>query len=200
MVKLIIASLEKECSMSRALKRELRNLLEIKTCRKGHFFLKPGQTCGRVYFIIKGVVRGYTIDEKGKECTVWIVKEGDVFISLFSFISQTPGEEYIEALEETTVGSISHEELQMIYTKYSNFNIIGRKLFEHYYILREEHAKMLTRCNALERYAFFQERHGDIESRITASVVASYLGLDQATLSKKKTQYHRTKKPNNDVQ
>lgn len=195
MVDLIIKPLEEIHPLSRRNKKMLHTLLEIKTYKKGHFFLKPGQTSRRVYFIIEGLVRGYTIDGKGNKKTVWIVKEKDVFFSLLSFISQQPGEESIEALEKTTVGSISHEELEKIYKKFPGFNVIGRLLFQHYYILREEHAKMLTGTSSDERYHFFQQKHGDIESRVPAHVVASYLGLDQKTLSNAKTRYYKKHKP-----
>ena len=178
----IIESLKMIGPLPRQLEKALRDLLKIRRVPRKHVFLKPGQTSKRVYFIVSGLLRGYYLDEKNREKTAWIMKELDAIISVGSFFEQVPGDEYIEALEPATVGSISYAELQMLYRKFPEFNWHGRILTERYYVLADRRAKELRSNDATKRYQIFTEQHPDLLKRVSTIYIASYLGIKKETL------------------
>lgn len=48
----------------------LSNKLEVKKINKGYFFIKQGQICNHIRFLIKGIVRVYSVSN-GKEITAY---------------------------------------------------------------------------------------------------------------------------------
>ena len=75
-----------------------------------HLLLRPGQVARRVYFLGTGLMRGYTLLH-GREVSSWFMQAGDFVISILSFFTQQPSEEYLELLEPAVVHSITHDEL-----------------------------------------------------------------------------------------
>ena len=57
--------------------------------------------------------------------------------SMYSFIKQKPSFESIEILEDSNLNYISHTDLEIMYRKYPELNLIGRLINEEYYIRLE---------------------------------------------------------------
>jgi hypothetical protein len=81
---------------------------------------------------------------------------------------------------------ISYSELQQIYNKYLEFNIIGRKLLENYYALSEERLYSMRMLKGSERYQYVMEFHPELIKRVPSKFLATYLGLTEVTLSRVK--------------
>lgn len=192
---MIIGFLKTIGTLSPGLEEKLRELLQIEDVRRKHTFLLGGEVSDRVYFITSGLVRAYYFDEKRDKRTNWIMKEQDVIIGMDSFYSRQPGDEYIETLEPTTVGSISYDELQMLYSEFPEFNWIGRILNEKYNDLASRRAKELRSNDATKRYQLFMENYPALVNRVPTKYIASYIGVEEETLYKiKNGNYNYPKK------
>lgn len=145
--------------------------------------LRPGQVARRVYFLETGLVRGYTLLH-GREISSWFMQAGDFVISILSFFTQQPSEEYLELLEPATVHSISYDQLQGLYRNFPEFNFIGRRLIEHYYVLSEQRAQHLRARTALERYELLLRDFPTVFQRVALHHIASHLGMAPETLSR----------------
>ncbi|MDQ8051909.1 MAG: Crp/Fnr family transcriptional regulator [Pedobacter sp.] len=146
--------------------------------------LRPGDVARRIYFIKEGFLRSFSIDEQGKECTSWFMGKNDLMISVYSFFTQQPAEEYIEVLENCVLQSLTWGQLQSYYADFNEGNLIGRILTEKYYILSEERSIFIRTKTPEERYKIFREKYGQIEQLTTQSNIASYLGITRETLSR----------------
>ena len=82
--------------LSPGIKNYIRSILVKKVIKKKEIILRKGEIAKYIYFIEKGVVRSFRYI-RGKERTSWIMKEGDLFVSVSSFFSQKPASENIEA-------------------------------------------------------------------------------------------------------
>ena len=139
--------------------------------------------CNHLYFIKSGCLRGFHY-HNGKEITAWFGFENDFATSTYSFVSRKPAIEIIEAIEDSSILEISYSDLQNIYKKYPEFNIIGRLLTEKYYIGLMERTLHLQYNSAKENYELLIENHPHIIKRISLGYIASYLGISQETLSR----------------
>ena len=148
-----------------------------------HRLLAPGQVARRVYFLETGLVRGYTLLH-GREISSWFMQAGDLAISIVSFFTQQPSDEYIELLEPALVHSITYEQLQQLYRDFPEFNFIGRQLLEKYYVLSEQRARHLRAHNAAERYALLLRDFPTVFQRVAVQHIASHLGMAPETLSR----------------
>jgi CRP-like cAMP-binding protein len=163
--------------------QHLSKVLKTQTFAKKSFLLKTGQICNHIYFIETGLARCFYIKD-GIEISSWFMKEGDMIISVESFLSQKESHEAIQALEDMIVHYVSYEELQFIYKNFLEFNIIGRVLTEKYYTLSEQRLFSLRMMRAQERYDFMSKNHQELIQRVPSLHIASYLGITKETLSR----------------
>jgi CRP-like cAMP-binding protein len=152
---------------------------------KKDFILREGDTCNKVIFITKGLARAYYVDD-GKDITTWFMKEGNVIFSIISFLTQTKGEEFIQAEEDLEGFYITYEELQLLYKKHMEFNIIGRILVELYYMLSERRNTCIRMRTSKERYEYLLKYHSDLLLRAPRAHLATFVGVTPETLSRLK--------------
>jgi len=151
---------------------------------KKHLLLTEGQTAKKIFFIKEGFARAYYYTKEGKECTSWFMGQGDIMISIYSFLTQQPAAESIEILEHSVIQSMSWTDLQAIYADFKEFNYIGRIVTEKYYIQSEERSILLRTLSARERYELLLKSHPGILKKASMGQVASYLGISPETLSR----------------
>jgi len=175
--------------LSPGLKAYLQGILERKVVKKKEIILREGQIAGYIYFIEKGCVRSVRY-KKGKERTAWIMKEGDVFVSVRSFFSQRRASETIEALEDCVLHCITFEELQKAYKEYPEFNLHGRIILQHYYELSEDRNEM-RELPAIGRFEFLMTHQPELNGRVPQKLLASYLGMAPETFSQQKSKFTR---------
>ena len=157
--------------------------LKTRKLHKKDFLLKIGRVSEEIFFINQGLIRCfYLIDDK--EVSSWFMKEGDVMISVESFFKQSISYEAIQAVEDSVVHYITYLELQHLYKNFSEFNFIGRVLTERYYTLSEERLHSIRFKSARKKYAHLMKNHPELILRVPSKYLASYLGINEVTLSK----------------
>jgi CRP-like cAMP-binding protein len=164
--------------------KSIHGLLVIEELPKKKILLKEGQVCDRVYFVEKGLLRSYYKDDTGAERTGWIMKELDVVTSPRSFYNREASNEYIETLEPSIVGFISYDEMHWLYKEFIEFNVVGRILNERYNVLAVTRAEELRLNDATTRYQVFVKNYPGLADRVPLRYIASYIGVDEATLYK----------------
>jgi CRP-like cAMP-binding protein len=175
--------LESIYPMTDGLKQHLASILKVKELPKKEYLLRSGQVSRKICFIVQGLLRCFYFKE-GHEVSSWFMKEGDVIISVESFLSQKPSYESIQALEDCVLYYITYDELQAGYRNFSEFNFIGRVLLEKYYTLSEQRLYSLRMQRAQERYDYLMEYHSELVLRVPAKYLASYLGITEVTMSR----------------
>ena len=151
--------------------------------KKGKRLVKTGEICKNIYFIKKGVIRGYVKDKK-QDITTWITAENEMATAISSFNFQEPALENIQAIEDCELLTMSFEDLQNLYLTYPDYNIVGRKVYEQYYADAEIRALIGRVSNAEKKYAYFFKVYNKLANRIPVKYIASYLGIRQETLSR----------------
>jgi len=177
--------------LSRELKDYILSILERKTYRKKDVILQEGKTARYIYFIEKGLVRSLKY-KRGKQRTGWFMKEGDVFVSVRSFFSQTASAETIEAMEDCILYCISYEQLEKAYRDFPEFNLHGRVILQHYYQLSEERNDMREQP-AIGRFEFLMYDQPELVGRVRDKDLASYLAMAPETFSLQKSNFAKGK-------
>lgn len=151
--------------------------------KKHEMLHQSGEVCPYVYFVIKGILRGYIIDNR-KKITTWITSENQLISSIRGFLLQQPTPENIEALEDCHLLALHHSDLDYAYQRFLEFNIVGRKINEYYYTYAEDRAFICRLSKATDRYNYFMKNNSHLVNRISLSYIASYLGISIETLSR----------------
>jgi len=179
---LILHTLSSITPLSAGIQQRFNDCLKEDEYDKKDILLAEGDTCRRIWFIKQGFARAYYLNQKGQESTTWFMGQGDLMISVYSFLMQQPAHERIEILEPSTLQSISYQQLQSVYADFAEGNLLGRVMTEKYYMLAEARAIMLRTRTPEERYLHLLSRHPEIMEKASQKQVASYLGLTQETL------------------
>ncbi len=174
--------------LDESLKNDIRNWSEVIHVRKKEKLIQQGETSKYIYFIYKGSIRSYYINNEGHENVSWLLFENELAIAVYSFFSQKPSFETLETLEDSILLRLSFERLNQLYMTYPRFNYIGRLLTELYYIRSEEKANALRMMTAKERYNNLLEQYPQVIQRVSLGHIASYLGITQHTLSRIRSQ------------
>ncbi|UTA70231.1 Crp/Fnr family transcriptional regulator [Emticicia sp. 21SJ11W-3] len=179
----IISTLAAIKPLSPKIQDFLEKKLKNEVFAKKSMIVQPETVNRKIYFIEKGIVRAYFI-ENGKEHTTWFFKEADIIISVISFFLQKPSNEYIETLEDCVMWSLSYTDLQFLYDNFPEFNYVGRVLTEKYYCLSEIRNYNIRMKSVNERYVFLQQQIPDILHRVPVKHIASHLEIEPETLSR----------------
>lgn len=159
-----------------------QHIIPLHVSRK-KLILREGALCNHVYFIKRGVLRGF-IKEDNREITTWITAEGEMVTSIASMDERKPSREYIQAIEDCELMALNYEHLDKLYKDHIEFNIIGRKLLQRYYHDAEKRAFIARLTNAEDKYRQFLLQHETLSNRIPLTHIANYLGITLETLSR----------------
>ena len=158
-------------------------LLFSKKFKKKEIILREGQVCKEIFYVKKGLLRVYLIND-GKEVNTWFVKEGDFITSISSFHYQLPSDHYIDAIEDSEIISIKKSTLEFIVRNNHKaalfaMNELFNKLCEY-----QEQASALRFMNAENRYSYLYNKNKEVLSRLSQKHISSFIGVDVAYLSK----------------
>ena len=159
------------------------SLFKEKTYKKGDFFLKEGQICKQVGFVAKGLMR-YYINQDGEEKTYAFSQENNYVCNYESFLPQSPSSKNIQALEDSHVLVISHNDLQMFYTTVREGERFGRMVIGAVLIQLLEDLSSFYTDTPEHRYEKFIKDHPDLQQRISQYHIASYVGVKPQSLSR----------------
>ncbi len=164
-------------------------ILQKKSFKKGDIILQKGEICRESYFIVKGLVRSFQKLPNGNEKTYALSQENRLFTEHTSFISQTPAEDFLEAIEDTDVISFTYDDMIKVYKKSHALESIGRQLSDMNFIATRKKLMALMNDDASTRYANFLKTYEKVLPRIPQNIIASYLGITPQSLSRLKREF-----------
>src|SRR5882762_7520906 len=108
-----------------------KTLFTPKKLRKKQFILQEGDVSKYNIFVGKGLLRAYSIDEKGNEHILQFALEGWWTADLYSFFTGEPSLLYIEALEDSELLLITHPSWELLLEKLPPFERYFRILIQN---------------------------------------------------------------------
>jgi len=156
----------------------------FKMLKKKDFFLLSGRAQKAMGLVVKGLARGYIVDQDGNEMTIGFFSEGDYATDYSAFIKQQPSRYIIQCLEPTTFICLSLKDLQMINRYSSKFENYRYLIAEE--ILNKQQARLESFIfqTAEQRYIDFVKQYPNLFNRVSLSHLCSYLGIERQTLTR----------------
>ena len=148
-------------------------------------FLKSGTVENKISFIISGIVRFYIPKtDPAKEITFGFCFK-EQFISAYdSFLTRKPSLYELESLTNTTVLSISYDDLQEVYNTTKIGNLIGRLTAERLFLTKSKREQALLNDTAEERYLNIIKERPKLIKEIPLKYISSYIGVTPQGLSR----------------
>lgn len=164
---------------------QLTPYFEIRKFDKKSRLVKIGEVDLYFNIIMKGLVRKYIMVKK-KEVTIQLSTEGHMIHSEISFNLQQPSDCIVEAIEPTTVLSISYANLQVIYEKFPDTERLGRLIITDMFIKKDFRDLDQLKKTTRERFLEYMQNHPNMLQRVPQKYLASYLNIKPETFSRLK--------------
>lgn len=155
-----------------------------KSFEAGEYLIKEGSTKKDVFFIRKGLVRRFLLNEKGEEITTLIRWEEQVVTSADIVLFNQPSRFYFQTLEPTDVFVIDYDTLQNIIAKHPKLEQNRKFMLQK--LLKEaiHHLESFQLLSPEERYLDFIQSNPDIDNRVPNKYIANILGITPVSLSR----------------
>jgi len=162
---------------------ELVSKMVFKTYERKEFIVSEGQVCKHKFFILDGLVRSFYFDEKGKEKIIQFALENWWISNMESFVLGIPSTSTIQAIEKTTLLSISKTDLEQLYDKIPKLERFFRMLTENMLIAIQRRNDIYLQMKSKDRYNDLTRNFPVFAQRVPQYMIASYLEITPEYLS-----------------
>jgi CRP-like cAMP-binding protein len=154
------------------------------TVKKGAFLIQKGAICKHSFFVESGLLRQYSIDEKGKEHIIQFAPENWFMTDRESVYFKQPSQYFIQAQEMSNILLIDENFINQLSKKYPTFIAFNNMLLHNHIRNLQKRINQLLSATAEERYLDFIKVYPDLLLRVPQTMIASYLGITPESLSR----------------
>lgn len=188
MFELLSQSIKEKISITDEEINFAKTLFIPKKLRKKQYFLQEGDVCKYTAFVEKGMLRTFTVDEKGNEPILQFSMEGWWVADLYSFFTQEPSPYNIEALEDCELLLITQPSWEILLEKIPSLERYFRILVQNNLIATQRRLISAISETAEEKYTKLINNFPGCLQRVPQHMIASYLGITRETLSRVRSQ------------
>lgn len=159
--------------------------LQHRVIKKKEVFLKSGEVENYISFIESGAVRLFIPkDDSEKEITFGFSLKNEFISAYESFLTRKPSTYQLQALTDTTLVSITYDDMQEVYKNTKIGNFIGRLTAERLFLTKSNRVQHLLNLNAEERYLKLFKERPKLLKVIPLKYISSYIGITAQALSR----------------
>lgn len=153
------------------------------TFRKKQNLHEEGKVCRSNYFVEKGCLRLFFINEKGIEQTVQFALENWWLSDYTSFSTQKPSQFYIQAVEKSQIISLDYQAQEKMLQEFPVMERYFRLIHQRVHAASQYRLKALFSQTREEIYRQFVHQYPEFIQRIPQYLLASFLGFTPEYLS-----------------
>lgn len=161
---------------------EIADKFKTKPVKKNDYILRQGDTCKDFIFVQKGCLRLYYVKDD-IEVSVWFAFQHSSAIEIYSFISESPSDYYLQAIEDSEVRYISKTELKKLYELQPKMQEMMRNFWEAVLLDLISRFTALEKDSAEKRYLDLLNNSDYLET-IPQKYLASFIGVTPTSLSR----------------
>ena len=171
-------------SLSKEDQQTIVNGIPVEQFAKGDVLFQQGETPTACYFILKGCVRQYSIDEDGREVTSNFYTEEQA-IAIFNEHKPDKSSGYTFVCTEDSVMVIGDlEQEKEMYTKYPQLESMTRSMIEESFSQVQEEFATFIASSPEDRVKTLLKKRPSLIDRVPQHQLASYLGITPESLSR----------------
>ena len=160
---------------------------ETKQFKAKSILLSAGEIANCTYFVNSGILRSFNINDNIIEHVLHFACEGWWIGDMYSYISEKPGNLFIEVLEDSEVVIITKENQQQLYQEIPKLERFFRILAENSLVSHQERLMDNLSLTAEERFEKFCSKYPTLIQKVPQKHIASYIGVTPEFFSKMKS-------------
>jgi CRP-like cAMP-binding protein len=161
---------------------DVMSRFKSRTVKKNEFLLQEGDVCTDLVFVQDGCVRLYYL-EADVEISVWFAFKNSSAIDIYSFISEKPSNNFLQAIEDTEILYLPKTELNQLYQTLPQMQEMMRNFWEDAVLNLIDRFTALQRDSAEQRYRDLMSKPPYLQ-KIPQKYLASFIGVTPTSLSR----------------
>jgi len=147
-------------------------------------WIKAGDHCKNICYILTGLVRIYYIDQAGNEVNQHFYQADEIIAPVDALVGKEPCQYFIQALEPTCLMQANYQQLSVYGQSNPEWLRLEIKILQTVFIKSARREAHLLLGNAEQRYRWFCKEFPELLDRITQYHIASFLGITPVSLSR----------------
>lgn len=188
MYEILIENISKKIVLNNDEQQLLKTFFIPKKLRKKQYLLQEGDASKYLAFVEKGILRSYTVDEKGVEHIAEFAFEGWWIGDQFSFLTGEPSKYNIDALEDCELLLVAKQAEDQMLERIPKMESYFRLLLQNHLIAIQRRLMSSLSNSAEEKYKQLVDACPTIPQRVPQHMLASFLGITPETLSRLRKQ------------
>jgi CRP-like cAMP-binding protein len=158
-------------------------MFKTRTVKKNAYLLRQGDTCKDFVFVEKGCLRLYYV-KVDVEVSVWFAFQESSAIEIYSFISESPSDYFLQAIEDSEVLYLTKTEVKKLCQYQPKMHEMMRNFWEAVLLDLIDRFTALQKDSAEKRYLDLLNKQPDYLERIPQKYLASFIGVTPTSLSR----------------
>jgi CRP-like cAMP-binding protein len=163
---------------------QLPYIPKSKLLKKGQSLTDKGQICKDIFFVERGLLRQFTIDDQGKEHIIHFAPESWIVSDRSSSYFNQPGEYFIDAIEDSEVVVMDESFINAASEISRTYRENNHRALHNHVRHLQKRINMLLSATAEARYLEFLKLYPNLSLRVPQWMIASYLGITPESLSR----------------
>ncbi|MEB8329089.1 Crp/Fnr family transcriptional regulator [Flavobacteriaceae bacterium KMM 6897] len=180
----IIAHVQKYISLTKEELETFISVLSVVEVPKRKRLVEPGSYIKNEYFVVKGCLKGYYLDDNGDKHIIQFAIENWWIGDFDAFYNHVPSKLHVEAIEDSVLLAITYDDLQELFKSTPKFERYFRILVTGAFISLRGRILSTLQKSTKERYLEFCKTYPNIEQRVANYDIANYLGVSAESLSR----------------
>ena len=185
-MKTIIKNIEKHVVLTKKQHDLFISKTETKQFKTKTILFHAGEIATCTYFVNSGILRSFTINDDIHEHVLHFACEDWWIGDMYSYISEKPGNLFIEVLEDAEVVVITKENQQELFKQIPKLERFFRILAENSLVAHQERLMDNLSLTAEERFEKFCSKYPTLIQKVPQKYIASYIGVTPEFFSKMK--------------
>lgn len=157
-------------------------LFQNECIKAGNFFIKKGMSADKVAFVISGLLKRYTQNEKGKDVVLQFIAEDHFFSDIDAYFRRKPSASNVQAITNCHLMTISLRDIDVLRESNPKFAAIIHFISEEAMYDRIKTEELMRTGTTLEKYQHFLTHYSKWAARILLKDVASFLQISPQSL------------------
>jgi CRP/FNR family transcriptional regulator, anaerobic regulatory protein len=151
--------------------------------RKKENLLVEGNVCHSNYFVVKGCLRMFYINDKGDEQTIQFALENWWMADYDSFSNQKPGLFSMQAVERSEVLALHYQAQEKMLQQYPVMERYYRLVHQRAHAASQRRIRGQYNYSREDQYLNFARQYPEFVQRVPQYLLASFLGFTPEYLS-----------------
>ena len=190
---LLLQNIAKHIELTQEEQQIVLSKFETASYKTKTILLEQGENGSCTYFVNKGIIRNYTVDDNGAEHIISFASPGWWIADMYSLLAGKPSHSFIEVIDDAEVMIITRENQDLLYESVPKLERYFRVLIENSLIANQQRLIDKLSLTAEERYENFQKKYPDVKNCLPQKHIASYIGVTPEFFSKMKSKLLKKK-------